>query len=95
MNAQESSMGLYYTLLNHCPLLLLKRMLQRLCLNKNLILNHGLFLWDGALEAELWGESSRRFSEIPDTTSTSGKAISIFTSPGVHVSCHGSFSNTN
>lgn len=42
--------GIYYRLFKHVSLLLLKIMLQRLCLNINLILNHGLFLWNGAVK---------------------------------------------
>lgn len=76
-------MGIYYILFNHFPLLLLKVRLQRLWFNKNLVLNHGLFLGDGALEVELLGESQRMFSEIPNTSQPFGKAMSIFTSPGV------------
>lgn len=58
---------LYYRLLNHVSLLLLKIMLERLYLNINLILDHELFLWNGAVKIEWMGESPRMFSEIPDT----------------------------
>lgn len=67
MNAQEFIMGICYRLFKHFPYLLSKIMLQRLCLNINFILNHGLFLWDAALEVELLGESPRMLSEVPDT----------------------------